>query len=495
LTKEEIRLQYSGFVFFAARMVSVATGMIFTLLLTRSTEQPEFGVWSNMFDLITYFSFMATAIPFWTTRFVARGKEGATKTALFANLILAVISVAIYVLLVPLYFSLLGISSSYLIVYLVASLYIAEFYMTQVLEAALRAKKPQAVGYGLLLEEIFKVILAYVLIIQFQQPFLGAITAIIIGFSVQVVYYLKLASGDLNQKVQWNYVREWLKGSIANIYNLVGNQIAAFILILLFTYAEVSRADYGAAVTIANVVAYSSSLSFALYPKMLAEKSTKDVATAMKMVLMFAIPMAAGAIAIPDSFLVILGEEYREAVPILVLLAMDALVATLSLFYLNVLFGVEKLDEEAKIPLKKLARSNIFKAFTLPYIHSLITLPTAFYVLTNFAAGQPVQAAVYVTAINMAARLAMFLVLYVIVRKAVSVAVPWRSISKYILAAAVMGILLYILPHPARILTTLGMAAAGGILYLGLLIVMDRESSELISAMVQEIRNIIGKII
>jgi hypothetical protein len=213
------------------------------------------------------------------------------------------------------------------------------------------------------------------------------------------------------------------------------------------------------------------------------------------MVLMFAIPMAACAIAIPDSFLVILDEKYREAVPILMLLAIDALVATLSQFYLNVLFGVEKLDEEAKIPLKKLARSNIFKAFTLPYIHSLITLPTAYYVLTNFAAGQPVQAAIYVTIINMAARLTMFLVLCVIVRHAVDVAVPWRSISKYILAAAIVGILLYILPHPARIITTLGMAAAGGILYLGLLIVMDRESSELISAMIQEIRSMIGRII
>jgi hypothetical protein len=134
--------------------------------------------------------------------------------------------------------------------------------MTQVLEGALRAKKPQAVGYGLLLEEVFKVIIAYVLITQFQQPFLGAITAIIIGFSVQTIYYLKLVSGDLNQKIQWSYVREWLKGSIANIYNLVGNQIAAFILILLFTYGDsevgkIARGDYGAAVIISNVVAYS----------------------------------------------------------------------------------------------------------------------------------------------------------------------------------------------------------------------------------------------
>jgi hypothetical protein len=155
---------------------------------------------------------------------------------------------------------------------------------------------------------------------------------------------------------------------------------------------------------------------------------------------------------------------------------------------------VEKLDEEAKIPLKKLTQSNIFKAFTLPYIHSLITLPTAYYMLTNFAAGQPVQAAIYVTVINMAARLMMFFVLLVIMRHVVSVAVPWRSISKYVLAAAIMGILLYVLPHSARTATTLVMAASGGILYLGMLAVMDRESRELISAVIQEIRNMIGRV-
>jgi hypothetical protein len=159
-----------------------------------------------------------------------------------------------------------------------------------------------------------------------------------------------------------------------------------------------------------------------------------------------------------------------------------------------VLFGVEKLDEEAKIPFKQLIRSNIFKVFTLPYIHSIITLPTAFYVLSNFATNQPVQAALYVTVINMVARFAMFLVLYGIVRKTIVVVVPWRSIMKYVLAAAAMAILLYVLPHPTRIVTTLGMAAAGGIMYFVLLMVMDREARELIYTILDEIRGGLSKL-
>jgi O-antigen/teichoic acid export membrane protein len=500
LGKNEIRLQYSGFVIFGARMLSVATGLIFAILITRNTTESEYGVWANVFDLSAYFAVLAAAIPFWTTRFVAREKEGAAKTAILANLMISVISVLLYVIAVPVFISTLNISPSYLIIYLVASLQIIQVYLIQVLEAVLRARRPQVVGYGLVIEEIVKVILAYILIINLRQdPLLSAIISLITGFSIQMIYYIRLTSFDFRQKIQWNYVKEWLKGSTANIYNLAGNQIATSILIMLFMYGgpqvgPEARGNYQVAVTIASVVGYASFLSFALYPKLLAKKSLQDITTSMKMVLMFAIPMTIGAIAIPDSFLTILDEKYRPAAPILMLLAIDALVATIGNFYTFVLFGVEKLDEEAKIPFKQLIRSNIFKVFTLPYIHSIITLPTAFYVLSNFATNQPVQAALYVTVINMVARFAMFLVLYGIVRKTIVVVVPWRSIMKYVLAAAAMAILLYVLPHPTRIVTTLGMAAAGGIMYFVLLMVMDREARELIYTILDEIRGGLSKL-
>ncbi|MEM3551197.1 MAG: hypothetical protein QXV01_08940 [Candidatus Bathyarchaeia archaeon] len=45
---------------------------------------------------------------------------------------------------------------------------------------------------------------------------------------------------------------------------------------MLFTYGgETARSNYGAAYQIANIITYSSFLAFALYPKLLAEKSAK----------------------------------------------------------------------------------------------------------------------------------------------------------------------------------------------------------------------------
>ena len=489
MAKNEVRLQYSGFIIFAAKILSIATGMIFTLLITRNTTGEQYGVWANIFDLMGYFVLLAAAIPFWSTRFVARNKEGSTKTGLVANLIIGVISVVFYIPLVPFITSALNVAQAYVVLYFMVSAQIIGSYLTNQLEATLRAERPQAVGYGLLVAEITKIALAYVLIVRLQQPLSGAMVSLTIAILIQIAYYLKLVSPSLKQKTQWNYVREWLKGSITNIYYLIGNQIAAVIFIMLFVFgSHTARADYLAAATIANIIGYSSFLSFALYPRLLANKSLEDVTTSLKLVLMFAIPMAAGVMAIPDSFLTILKEQYAEAAPLLLILAIDALVLTISGFYQYVLFGVEKLDEKATIPIRQLVKSDIFKVFTLSYIHSAITLPLAYYVLTNFASGQAVQAAMYVAAITMTTRLAMFIVLYILVRRTLKVIVPWTSIGKYVFAGAIMGSALYLIPHPTRIALILVTAVAGGILYLALLLAIDKEARTLIKSILQEIR-------
>jgi O-antigen/teichoic acid export membrane protein len=494
LTKKETpRLQYSGLVIFAARMISVATGLIFTLLITRNTSNSQFGVWENVFDLMAYFVLLAGAIPFWSTRFVARNKEGSAKTGIVANLIIGVISTALYIPLVPFITSALHIVQAYVVLYFMVSVQIFETYLINQFEATLRAERPQAVGYGLLFEEITKISLAYALIVRLlpQQPLTGAMISLTVAFMIQIIYYLKLASPSLKEKTQWNYVREWLKGSVAYIYYVVGGQIGQVIFIFLFVLGgQTARGDFAAAVTIASIISYSSFLSFALYPRLLTNQRSEDMSTSLKLVLMFAIPLTAGAMAIPDSLLIMLKESYAQASPVLFILAIDYLVATIFAFYQYVLFGIEKLDEKAKIPIRQLLKSDTFKVFTLSYIQSAITLPLAYYVLTTFISNkstQYVHAAEYVAVILVTTQLAMFIVLYLLVQRSVKVIVPWKNIGKYVLAGAIMGSVLYLIPHQTRIATILAVAIIGGILYLAVLSAIDKEARTLIKSILHEI--------
>jgi O-antigen/teichoic acid export membrane protein len=480
LAEKKIALQYSGFVVFAAKLLSVGTGFAFTLMVARSVTLDEYGVWGNLnLILIPYFTLLSAVIPFWVMRFVAREKEGAAKTGILSNGIIAIAVTIIYIALIPI-LTVTFNAQAYILLYSIAAAQIIEAYLVAVLEACLQAQRPQVVGYGLLVGEVIKVLLGFIFIVRLQQSLSGAMLSIVIAFAVKTAFYFKIVFKELQHSVVLSYVKEWVKGSTFNVYNMIGDRIAASVFVMLTLYGtSIATGYYTASALVATVVTYSSFLAFALHPKLLAESNLEDVTTSLKMVLMFTIPMTVGIIALSESYLAIQGSGYNVATPVMIILAVDGLISTVSTIYSSVLYGIEKIDQKAKIPFKQVARSRLFVAFSLPYAHSAITLPTTVFVLTNFAGNQPLLVAMYVTAINAVGHLAMFVVLYVIIRRAVKVKVPWRNIANYSLASALMAIFLFAIPHPTTILLTLGITAIGGIIYLVLLIAIDEEARRL----------------
>jgi peptidoglycan biosynthesis protein MviN/MurJ (putative lipid II flippase) len=83
----------------------------------------------------------------------------------------------------------------------------------------------------------------------------------------------------------------------------------------------------------------------------------------------------------------------------------------------------------------------------------------------------------------------------------IKIDIPWRSIAKYVLASAVTGAVLFLLPHstgmPLAVSTTekvisvgqtLVLTAIGGGIYLAILMAIDKEARTLPKAILQEIR-------
>ncbi len=472
-----IQLRYPGFVVFASRLFSVMTGMAFVLMLTRSTTEAQFGIWLNVNDVLAYLTIASAIVPFWSMRFIARGLEGAAKTGLVVNAIASALIALIYLPLVPAITSALNVKADYVALYFLSSVLMIEAYVIAASEACLRARRPQAIGYGLIVAEVCKVALGLALIVGLRWGLFGAMLSLIVTFAAQVSYYFSLMADELKRTVRWYYAKEWLKGSIANVYNIVGDRIAAFIFIMLFVLgSEAARGYYGAASAIASVITYSSLLAFALYPRLLAEGRLEDVTTSFNTVLTFAMPMTIGAMIMADSYTFILRDVYLEARSVLRILAIDAFVIVLSQFFSSVLLGVERLDERVRISLKELVRSKLFFAFSLPYVHSVIALPIAYYALSNLAGGHPLQAASYVALINAAARLITFMALFAAVRKSVAVSVQWTDIAKRAFASTTMGAFLLVIPRPMKVMPVLGVTLAAGAVYLGILAAIDRET-------------------
>ena len=481
-------MHYSGFVIFASQILSLFTGLVFTLLLTRNMSNDEFGAWSFIFYLIGLFAIINGVFPFWATRFVARGKEGAIKTAVSANFIVAVVATFLYLLLVSVVLEVLHVSSVALGIYLIAALQIVNSYLITVFEACLRAVKPQATGYGLLIEEAVKVVLAYGIFLGTGELFLGAIAGIVVGASVQAVFYLWLLRSHLRGAIRWGYLREWLKGSAAFVYSAVGGQLAGFVLYLLVLFGGQSAlGDYSAAVTFSTIIGYASSVAFALYPKMLAEDCPVDVVTSFKNMLMFALPMVAVALTMSMSLLTILDASYSAASPILILLTIDALVVLVSQFYTQCLIGTETLDVEGKISLRELMRSKIFKVFTLSYVQAAIALPTVYYVLTQLAFSGPVQAAMYVVAVNIFVHALAFAAIYALMHREFRLIVPWVSVAKYVFAALVVAVVLLVIPQTTTLTATFAKVLLGVGLYAVVLLAIDMDARKLGKHIVEEI--------
>jgi O-antigen/teichoic acid export membrane protein len=481
LEKREIRTHYSGVIIFAAKIATVATGIAFALIVANSLSQAEYGILGIFNIIVPYFTLLAGAISFWTMRFVSRSAAGATKTGLFANFALAIIAVLVYLALLPIISPVFRLGS-YLVVYLIMATQVVEVYLISVLESSLQANRPEYVGYGLLIGEILKVALCYFLVVWRQIGIQGVALSIVIAFAVKAGFYIKTVLKELRQKLVFAYVREWVKGSAFNIYNIIGDRIAAIIFLMITWYGtEIANSYYYATSQIANIIAYSTLLAFALTPKLLSESKLSEATMSFKLVLLFAIPMTAGVLALPGSYLVFLKEtgEYVVATPVLMILAVDALILTTSTIFGYVLMGIERVDEKAKIPFREVAKSRLFIAFSLPYLHAAITLPTAFYAMIFLAHNDPLQVAIYITGINMIGHTASFLIQYYVVSRAVKLQVPWNSIGKYALASAVMAAILYF-THPARRLTTLVLTAIGGLVYVGVLLAIDKETRSLL---------------
>ena len=148
MATRDIRLQYTGYIIFAAKLIAVATGLIFQYMIARAATKPEYDIYFNLNDVLAYFTLLAGVVPFWVMRCVARGKEGATKTGLVTNLIISLIFTIAYLTAVPFILPVLGVSTDYLTLYLVASVQIVELYLLGLFEPCLQATTPQAVGYG-----------------------------------------------------------------------------------------------------------------------------------------------------------------------------------------------------------------------------------------------------------------------------------------------------------------------------------------------------------
>jgi O-antigen/teichoic acid export membrane protein len=501
----EIRVRYSGLILFVAQMISVGTGLAFTLLLMRYTTPQAFADWSLIYQFIGPYLFATTILPFWTTRFVARKNPGTVKTGIVANFVIGAIAAGAYLLLFPLYFSKLNVNPEFFDIYLFGALLILSSHLIIMLESCLRSVRPQATGYGLLIQEAIKVAVAYSVlylyvnrsVIPIANPhilYFGALAGLLISVFVQIGYYLYLLRDFLKEKIQLSYLKEWIKGSSIFIYSTIGGQITVLQYYMIVIANHDSFAYYSAGAMFINVVGYAASLSFALYPKLLSEEcSDKHVTTIFSTMMMMAIPLATIAIVMSQSLLTVLNVAYINAWPVMIMMIVATILSLVGTFYSNFLTGTENFDITGKISLKLLVKSKIFKVLTLSYLQAGIIVPSTFVALKFLPVTDPIRVAEYIAAISIIVAVVYLIVIYWLVYKyAGKIFINIKEVSKYLAVAVVTGVVLFLLPTTSTLTFTLLKAFLGMGIYLGLLVLIDVQARILLRLIITEMKQILG---
>ncbi|MCJ7635027.1 hypothetical protein MUP77_21880, partial [Candidatus Bathyarchaeota archaeon] len=306
-----IRLRYTGLVNFASQLFTIVTGFLFVVTVTRNLTTTEFGVWQNISDVLGYALILIGVIPFSATRYLSQGHRDAIKTGIVANILVSVPLTGIFMFLSPYLASTIGTNPLY---FQVAAFEILLLYLLQVLQGSVLAIVPHLLGFGTTIYEVTKIVLGIVLVIHFDMGLVGAIAAVVASQTILSFFYLITIRGYLKEKIKWNYLRSWWRMSVILVYGELGDRLGALgPILLILMWGTTARAYVGAALTIAVMISYSNALAMALYPKLLAELHSSSVEAALKLTMLFAIPMTGGIIILSDSLLTILKPDYSAA--------------------------------------------------------------------------------------------------------------------------------------------------------------------------------------
>jgi len=434
----DIRVTYSGLVAFSISLVSVITGLIFTLIVTRRLSIEEFGLWTLLGSLISYVIIYEPIISFWVSRQIARGVE-VGKTAFTTSGFFALPSFLIYIAMI---FFVSGSTDTDFQPLLLASILVPLTFISNTLTGINLGHKPQAISYGLLFFEIFKIPVALVFVYFLELGIYGAIIAVIIAFMVKLIIQIHFAKPKLSGIFDINQLRYWIKLSWLPMYG----KIPAFIWTLdVLIYSTIigsvtSLAYYGAAAAVGALVAHAGMISQGLYPKLLSGGKTKFFEENFSKLLYFLIPLLCITIFFSKAGLFVLNPIYEGAFLIVIVFSIRAAFYIIMGTFNKTLQGLEKVDESKITKFSLLIKSKLFLVPTLNLIHySSYVIGLAIMLLIFVPQGfSELDLILWWVLISLIIQIPFTIITGIIVYKKIHFRFPKLIFTKYLIGALVM---------------------------------------------------------
>ena len=267
-------------------------------------------------------------ISYWITRETARGIE-AGKTAIFTSGIFSMCGILVYIIIG--YFVALNSDANQDVI-LFAVILVPLVFLNKTLTALNLGWKPQSASYGILAFEITKIPGALALVYFLDMGIFGAIIATSIAYIASIIILIIFAKEKIKSKIQFRYMRKWMKLSWVPLYPSLGSMIFSLDVMIfsVITGSVLGLAYYSASMAIGIIVAQSGQIAKGVYPKLLEGGNKIHFNENLMRFFYFSIPFTALSLIIAKPGLFALNPVYQIAVPIVIFLTLRAFVYTLS---------------------------------------------------------------------------------------------------------------------------------------------------------------------
>lgn len=376
-----IRLTYSGLISFLFLMISIFTGLIFTIIVTRKLEQIDFALWSLIGGIIVYSLVFAPVSNYWVGRHVARNEKEAG-TGIISSLIFSIGGVIVYIIAV---FYISEVSDSDFHILLFAVILIPITYLVNCFVSISGAYKPQGNGFGMLIFEVTKIPTGFLLVYVSDMGIIGAIFTSIIANLALLTFYSLYLRKKLREPFHHYTFKNWIKLSwipvLAGIHDKIIHLDTTMFTIISGSFIGV--AYVGIARSISNLVSNASSISVGLAPKLLATEKSNQIELMFDRTLLFAIPMLGFVLVFGKSGLWILNPIYIDGIFVVYIWSIIHFIYVVYGIFYSSLMGLEKIDIGFNVSMSKYLKSRLFTiplVFLIGYSSYIITLVIIFSV-------------------------------------------------------------------------------------------------------------------
>ena len=440
-----IRVTYSGLISFGVSLLSILTGVIFTLVVTRQLTQDEFGTWGLIGTMTGYVLIFGPITTYWVTREIARGEKSG-KTSLITTGFFGTGAILIYFIFATLFETQVEIELSIL---LFAAITIPIEYVRSSLQSITLGYRPQVRSYGLLAFELTKIPIGFILIYFLEMGLVGAIVTIAIASSTETILLAIKTRDKLRGQFNKIYFKKWLKLFWIPTYPKISNRIMNLDVVVfsIITGSVSGLAFWAASNAISKVVANSGQISISLYGKLLESGKKEFLQENLIRTFYFSIPLVAMAITYAKPGLFTLNPIYEVASNIVIIMSVVIFLRTLDGIFDSALTGIEKVDVKEDASFKDYIKSKLFYIPTIRLIHRSIYLVSVVIILLilTFFSFSDVDLITYWALISLITQIPFSAYFYKLVKNNFELKIDKIPILKYLFAATITFGLAYFL--------------------------------------------------